>query len=449
MDLIQFVLLLLLASTYRLCEVKGSSISNDDNSASLDHQIQYDTGNVNRNGKNGINFMDLNSDVHYELLGAMDIEDVINMMEAIPQLYPFGVSVYRKRYKNVIVAIRGALLTKNPGYDFLELSNGHELCFKTHEVILKVLKYFGHVMPRLYVESRLISQQNDEAMNIFHYIKKYTSASLVHLDLNEIDCEIINQFTLPFINVESLNFIVPIDILYKISNENITLNNLFPALKKLKMELWSHLDYSFIDYEFPHLEHLTLTVFNWHRKDQIDSFLRKNPQLSSIDIKYSPPDYIYFIKEHLTNIENLAIYELNISGDDMVQIENVKYFSYEFPEPLDDKYSFEKLSFPHLNSFKVRDDISSFANFAQRCNEFFERHQNISKLHYIVYLPCENLLSLELTLPNLAEITFECSHYTDADKVIEFLEKHKKLRKFEMKCANGTINVEEPSDTYI
>lgn len=444
MQFTQFVLFLLLASKNCLNGVKGSNISNDCNFASLNHQLQYENGNVNKKGKNGINFMDLNTDVYYEMLDSMNMDDLMNMMEAIPQLSPFGVSIYQKRYKDVIVTIRGALITKNPGMDFLKFGNSPELCFKTQEVILKVLKHFGCVIQRLYVESRLISHSIVETININQYINKYTSASLVHLDLNEIDYEIIDQFTVPFRNVESLNFTVLIDM-RTISTRNITLNDLFPKLKKLKMELWADIDYSFIVCELPQLQHLTLHIYNWKRQHQFDSLIRKNPQIGSIDVRYSPLDYIKFISEQLPNVENLTLFEVNISGNDTVQIENVKYFSYTFPDALDDTYSFEKFSFPHLNSLKLQNDYNNFAQFVSRCDEFFRKHSNIIKLHYVIYLPCDNLLALELTLPNLVEIVFECTYYTDADKVIEFLGKHEKLRKFEMKCANGTINIEEPN----
>lgn len=438
MHFVFFVLLAVLLSNSCLKDVAASKIRNGDNMASSHFQILNE--NLDESHNIRFNFTGLITDVQYEIMDLLDTEDVMNVMEAFPNLSPLGISIYKKRYKNLVVAIRGALSTKQPGMDFLVLGNPREVCFRTHKVILKALKHFGCVIQRLSVDNRFIGQL--EAISISQHINEYTSSSLIHLNLNEMKNGILDQFTKPFENVESLNFIIPIEA-KKLTNRDVSLDQIFPKLYELSMELWADADYSFLQCKLPILMYLDLNVFYWKKRDQIDELIRNNPQIQGIDITYSPNDYVKFINEQLPNLENISMFELKITGNDIVQFEHVTHFSFKFPgDGYDSISSIKKLSFPRLNSLKIQNyHYGDWATVLS--NEFLIKHPNISRLHYVVYLPCDDLLEVEFNLPNLTEILFECPYYRDSENVITFLGKHEKLTKFEMKTGNGTISINQ------
>lgn len=202
-----------------------------------------------------INFLDLNKDVQYDIMDSLDTEDVTNVMEAFPELSPLGVSIYQKRYKNTEMHIGTFMTIKYPDRDFQKSgdSNPQKLFFGTYQVILKALKHFGCVMQNLFFYNRYLKYEDISfVLHISKYINKYTSGSMVHLNLNTIDCGVLEQFAVPFENVEDLSFEVTEKEL-KIGS--LPLNQFFPKLKQLK-ELWADADYSFIDVEFPNLESL-------------------------------------------------------------------------------------------------------------------------------------------------------------------------------------------------
>lgn len=128
----------------------------------------------------------------------------------------------------------------------------------------------------------------------------------------------------PFPEVEHLS----VDI-KEVTCDIGTFGQMFPKLRALDLTLQSDIDYSFIDCELPLLENLYIRLTNdsQQRMDQIERFMRKNPQIKSIVIIGFPQNYVKIINELLPNIENFTIPTIN-TRNDTVRLENVKHFTY-------------------------------------------------------------------------------------------------------------------------
>lgn len=429
-----FVLLFaMLVSNSRVKDVIAKIVTNDDN-------VQLEENNIQRDGKIRTNFMSLDSDVLYQIMDLSELEAVVNLCEAIPQLYSVGASVYQKNYREFEVKISCAKPVKIPGRDFKIDVNPPSLHLASYETILNIIKRFGSAMQRIYIQHNLINSI-DAARNIIQHIINYTSESLVHLNLGVITPETFLQLPVPFKNIESVAF-----AMYDGNKTELpTLNQLFPNLKHLELRSMENANslYDFIDVELPHLEHLHVIG----ACSKIESLIRKNPQIRDIGIENFPQSYFKVIKELLPNVERLTLKDYFTDEVGVVQFANVNHFCYIIPNSRGlSAESIGKLSFPLLESLEIKRDFVHHhferQNIAEGFEQFFINHVNISKLHYVDRLSnCNQLMDLTAALPNLTEMTVECSDGTDHLKILNFIRNHEKLVKFQVTSAFGDANL--------
>lgn len=380
-----------------------------------------------------VTFVDLNPDVHYEILDMLETEDIVSMMDAIPSLSPGGKSIYLKRNKDYEVYIWDA--EKAPRADYTRRTYPLRITFRSYDVILNILKHFGGVMQQIYVDNRIIHSM-DKALTISRHINQYTSESLIKLSLGIIKKDTFAQFTVPFKLVEELSFGVSSNKI-DINIGSLPLNQQFPELRRLNMELWGNINYNFIDLKFPHLEHLYLIIGKnaWNRKDQFESLIRKNSEIRSFGVEYCPTDYIKVLEQILPNIENLTLSQLNTN--ESIHFEHVKNFHYIIPQVGYFPEAIKNLSLPSLESLKLENSYDLEHDTDDRTwHTFFQKHKNITRLHYVNRkFTCDDLMDAGLDFPNFANLTemiLECSYETNKEKFINFVKKHDKLVKFQL-----------------
>lgn len=391
--------------------------------------------------KTKIDFDDLIEDVQYIIMELLITEDVMHLMEAVPTLSTLGVSIYQKRYRGFEIFVSDAYMMCFIKNNFAENHdvNPPQLNFISFDVVFGVIKHFGSVIQRIRFDRRVLTA-DESGRKFSQLINKYASDSLTHLNLGEIEPATFLHFTTPFKSVEYLSFIVK--FYYEIDqfNKIAPLNQIFPILRQLKMKLGADVDYSFIDCDFAHLEHLKLIIGldSWKRKDQIKSLLSKNSRIQSLDgglfvWQAIGSEYIKAIQKSLPNIQNLSLSEFQFQ--ESIQFNEVKEFCLKMPKNI---YEFSKnignLSFPHLDKLKIIVKNEYFIRIVDTWDEFFDRHLNISKLHYINHVhDCNEMMEHgESSLPNLIELTLECTYDTDPEGIHAFLQSHDKLMKFQM-----------------
>lgn len=386
--------------------------------------------------QNGIKFVNLISDVQYVILELLDTENIMNVMEAVPDFSPVGISIYKKRYKNLEIHIKRADSTKSDGLDFIfdDEENPTSVIFHTFDIVLNLFKHFGCVIEKVHIDNHLI-ESTDKVVVIARNINEYASKSLIQINLSEIEYCVLNQFTLPFECVESVAFVMVEYPSTSCTNGSLPLNQIFPKLNKLKMQLWADVDYNFISLEFPHLDDLDLRIGKpvWSQMHTIVELFRKNPQIRIIALHNFLLKIEKIIEKHLPNIESLTLLVWSIYGT--AQLNNVKHFCYVIPPDAYPPDSIKKLFLPRLESVKIENLYFNRANHGVKIvgawDGFFRQHPNISKLHYIdPNANCNDLMDLTSDLQNLTEMHLESSLQTDQYKIVKFVESHNKLNKF-------------------
>lgn len=381
--------------------------------------ICFNEANAYKNGNSidTIKLTDLDFDVLFLIFDHLDVPELIHMAAAHPNLKIIAESIFFEKYHDYEIRIIEA---NEHHTDEKFRINQHEkyIEFPDSDWIEVVLKYAGKWIQKLKIES---DQLYDRSKFVNEIVNKYMSESLISLNLNYIDTDTFEYFTMPFNAVEKLHFSIDEEVP---SANMLPLNQLFPKLRQMYVSVWLDLDYSFFDCEFYHLEHVEVSVNYYNSKNQIkqiENLLQKNPQIRIISTWHFPADYVKIINKLLPNLENLTLHEFG-SLDENVCFENVKNF--QLFEPLPN--SLEKLSFPHLESIDME------FNGNEEWIKFFENHRRLNKL--IINKVTENqLLEITSLLPNLVELEVYDTEffYMSAEGVIQIIQNHEKLLKFD------------------
>lgn len=249
---------------------------------------------------------------------------------------------------------------------------------------------------------------------------EYGSESLTELNLGSFNSKLWPSPMVAFKRVEKLKITIETD------SDGIKLNQVCPKLRELRVCLKKKADYDFIDCEVPHLEQLEMTfgsIFAWNQKEQIISFIKKNPQIRSVIADPTVPEFTKMISEHLINIENVTIsFKDDLNGP--VHFENVKHCALR----LSYTPAITNLSFSHLESLEiefVRGHIDIYS-------EFFRRNKNLTRLS--VKLFWNTVLDLEeftAELPNLTKLVLGGFTGVAIETVTRFIESRPKLIEIE------------------
>lgn len=387
-------------------------------------------GDINNVGNIKLRFTELISDILHLIFDQLDLWDLVNCAEASPKLSIFTSDALRRKFKNyslniVTAGLNGDIFGPN---GFRHQSNSKNIDAFKFETIQYLVKHLGAFMSKITIENVLI--HSNESARINRLVNEYCSDTLTHLGLNGIYANTLEQFTAPFNEVEEL--VVTVTEKQMIS-KTMPPTQLFPKLRRLTANLYTRNgnDYSFIDCHFPHLTHLSLLVsdFQVQHKDQIEGVLRRNSHIESIELKRFPEAYFKVINHWLPNAKHLTLTQCDIRNE-TVHFQHVKFL--ELKEFF--VRSFEKISFSQLESVRME----FMPNVLGASTEFFRRHSSLKCLHLSEYHAHTSLPLVELTaeLPDLVEVTIECSTYVDVFTISRFIENHEKLTKFEFMIVN-------------
>lgn len=266
---------------------------------------------------------------------------------------------------------------------------------------------------------------NENAAAISHAISKYCSKTLKQLDLDFIREDTFKHLTTSFDKVKELTFGVD---LKRINAGTLSFNKLMPKLLKLKLKLYTAVDYSFINVNFRNLRelHIFATVDAWTHKTrtQIEGFFKKNPKITTIYMSGFPDAYISSIKKLQPNLQSLSIDSFDIT--EPIRFDNVKHFGLSVisATPID------KLSFPQLDSVQM----GFYTETIDQWLQFFRRHQKVRRL-FVDNAFSFPLVELTANLANLNEVTLQnlimCSLFS-VKHICEFIQGHTKMTKLQL-----------------
>lgn len=372
----------------------------------------------NGNGTKKTSFMELNDDVLYIITTKLDLTSLSNIAGTTRRLASLAATVFHQKYRNYQFTIIN--VQENKPVKFLDQTYTKHLDIHDFKLSLHLLKYFSNSIQMLSIDNIEIEEHHSAIIN--RYANNYGAASIKHLNVQWIKRNTLEQFTVPFQEVTDFTCFFNV----KEMNTNVLpFDKLFPKLAKLSLMLNSNLDYGFIDCQLPNLTHLDIAASeeSWKQSQPIEGLIEKNTQIRSLAVKWFPLDFVKTINRLMPNLESLKLHGFMLNQN--VHFDHVKDFTLTISSPA----SIDKLSFSRLESL----DIKYSPNLIAKWVTFFRQHRNLTKLHLNEYHTKMNVQLVELgaELLNLVEMTLHCTGYVSADSIIEFIETHEKLMRFE------------------
>lgn len=376
---------------------------------SLMHTLQQKLKNKD-NIFGGKHLPNLNIDVLLLIFDELNIVDMMNLLKVYRSntLFTVARNSFWRRFKDHYVMIEPTkdvdnILVFNVASKRIEV--GTKILGK------KILKYFGSVIQHLVLDFNMYE--------LAGYVNRYACNSLIKLQMDYINLETFKCFKLPFNRLEELEFKVSGNI----NTGNLTFQQMFPQLKKLKIGKLC----SFYTVELPYLQHLEIHMYS-NKLPKFEEMLRKNPQLQSLQIHDDfTRDTCNVISKHALNLRNLSASQVN-GIDEAVRFENVKQFeirSYTYQ-------SIQYLSFPQLESLiLILGSTELSGNHSLIWIEFVRRHSNLRILKIDNSLRLKNLkvlMPLLNELPRLIELTLV--HYEpNPETLFEIIQNHSNIVK--------------------
>lgn len=283
------------------------------------------------------------------------------------------------------------------------------------DYVVKVFQLFGHVIKKLGLE--LYYADETKELIIGKLISKYISDSLIDISFKSHADRILTHITNPLVNVETVKFkLVALD-----SVPNSPMNRLFPSLRSL--ELNSIKKTKNIGYFYCHMPHLEQVLFEQAHKDiPLENVIKNNPQIKSVNLRNTYPEFVQMLSVHLPQLETLKLYlfqhqQLRVD----ICFENVTTFDIDLgiDSP---KY----LHFPKLQNLQ----LVFFSTLFTECCEFLNEHNRLKRLH-LTHRSMSNIEFQHITanLMDLTEVTLQTdrAQTLSSDDIVQFLRTHKKV----------------------
>lgn len=328
---------------------------------------------------------------------------VLNIIDIISYLDPFGTEEEIDRPPSVSM--------------FDKLIQIHD-----YTLTLFILKYFGSVIKKLKVDYNFMNLDQSNIIN--GMINEYCVETLVEIQLNYCDENVMKSFTTPFENVKIVIFGMELG---SIGNESLPLDRLFPNIKLLSVAISLALDETFFDFYLPTLERLYFRAEHQSRdaiESKVEHLIKKNQQNEVLNVS---PKFLQITNQMLPDLESLYLVSFAMDGDS-IHFENVKTFFMKnglYSSPVN-------ISFSVLEELQM----SYYDNRFNAWSEFFTKHSNLSRLQIEESIASdihEQFDALTEELKNINEISIVCNGPIGIQSIARFLGgQRKKLEKMSL-----------------
>lgn len=212
----------------------------------------------------------------------------------------------------------------------------------------------------------------------------------------------------------------------KLSNEILNLNEMFPNMRKLSLNIMQLDEPQKIESRFANLKHLHLEYVRpgLEFAKSYEKTIMFNPQVQILKIVDSTTDFLEFISKNLPNLEHLDIgYIQRAATLNEILFASVKSLTVRSGV----NYLSHYISFDQLEEFTSEyfGDVSEWINF-------LGRHSTVRKLTILnAAMYQRQLLTLRSHVPNLVEATLALPSGIPVDSIVKFINKLPQLKKLE------------------
>lgn len=211
------------------------------------------------------------------------------------------------------------------GSSFESMCDFHVDNFKLAE---SVLRTFGHMIEN--VELFYDYMNKTESTIIEKYINTYCSDSLLDLKLMNFTSNPLASMSRPFAKLQQIFLYGKTD---RIAAGNATLNEIFPALENLILNVEGIQDKRCLDIEFPNLKSVhvlfSFQIVTGFDPIHVQKLLENNPQVRCLSTSFAPFSFLKMVTSLLPRLEELVVAMMPTNDDyhGEIRFKNVKMFT--------------------------------------------------------------------------------------------------------------------------
>lgn len=361
--------------------------------------------------------MELSVECQLMIVEEFELFDLISVAAINEHFQHLAADVFRRKYAEKTIDFCLPLSQQKKDLMFVL---DKKLQIEDFNLMLSILIYFGHTIKDLAISYE--NFETDQTNQINKYMNTFCLESLTQLLLKNCKLNTLNVIRKPFKNVENVTFIGGFE---KLTHIDLTLNEMFPNLRRLDLANVKVADPEFINRKFPNLEHFTVS-FDGFAEQHIEKFVKKNPQIRGLQLMNSSYTFLKFLSENSKQLDQLELIlttknRVNYFGGD-IHFKNVKNLMIK----TDHQDYPEKLVFDQLEELR----IDCFNQLNDEWINFIVKNQ---RLRYLCLPFCtlddQQILKLAKHLPDLVELSTSLTPNTHIETIVRFVQHCKQLKK--------------------
>lgn len=378
----------------------------------------------------------MNEDCQFLILEHLSLPELVSIIETNEYFKNITADVFKRKFSKKLIKLHSPFSNSYKDCQAVEMDDGVKL--HNFKMIFKVLRHFGHLIKKLEIEYR--SETCSSGFRIINeLINVYCSKSLTHLHVLNTIPQLFDDYKKPFENVLNISFPGSYESL---GNSEFSLTELFPSVQRMSLSNIRVINTKCINSVFPHLEYVDAEICSPQDEEcfteaDLMKFIRKNPHIRSLKLRFVTRQFLKFIAENLKNLETL---QLNMYHDDDVNGE------IRFDNLHSLKMMFSIVSMPSNTSFKSLTDFQTDAQ-PKRCSrwiDFVENSKTLTKLGATGRsLRDSEIERLALAKLNLTEVVLMIGVGVEDETLVQLIKNSKNLKKINLiKFITSTSNRE-------
>lgn len=357
----------------------------------------------------------------------MDLATLVEMAEKNQNSYEQAIEIFQEKYaEKEISAVY--FDWRIPDYvGKLVIEELDRVRVVNYGFLLKILKYFGHSMMKLFISFAYISNSTE----LMASIRENCAKSLFELTLVECKGTELAEIDAPFQNVEflSIHGHYPFKTL---NSKSLNFTEIFPQLRRLTFSAKVQVNDESVVQVYSNLAHFQLnsrderTNMNLFKQEQIDQVLRLNTYIRTLSLTGIKRSLLKTVNEYLPRLDDFEIeyfdnghYEASHEIVTFANIRSLKIKSWH-------QISLENALFTKLEELTIDLRPEALINW----NEWFRQHSNVTKLMVKKSLHSDNSMEFSRFAeiwPKLTEVAVACESVKQGE-ILEFVLNSKQLK---------------------
>lgn len=368
--------------------------------------------------------LDLNDDCQFLVLQRLDFLDLLALAETNHRYKFLASQAAQSVFRNKMVQI----CLQKPSHYFepinITITDDH-ITIDNFTIAEQVLKNFGHHIQKLELGNHYNTMINETKL-IYQLVNLYCSETLNEIRLVNSVKNHLNEFTNTFDAVEFVH------VLRQFENER-KLNEVFPSVRRLHLELNKINKTDAIIVKYPKLEHLIFVMPKYGSGpisiEQATILLRKNSHIQGLELVSASSALMAAAGNTLPDIQFLNLTEIQCKyGNESIIFGNVKLF-----ETIGSCVNclFSKAKFGKVEELTLSDLGESM--FGE--TGFFENNKNMKKLRLInngMHFSHIDFHRLARANTTLQDILIDFVYLPEVESFLELMTNNQQLERLEI-----------------